>query len=45
MKDKKHLSKKMGELGRKYVEENASEKINYSKYLNIFKKYLSPNIK
>lgn len=45
MKDKKHLSKKMGELGRKYVEENASEKIICSKYLNIIEKYLSPNTK
>ena len=45
MKDKKHLSKKMGELGRKYVEENASERIICSKYLNIFEKYLSPNTK
>ena len=45
MKDKKHLSKKMGAFGRKYVEENASEKIICSKYLNIFEKYLSPNTK
>ena len=35
----------MGELGRKYVEENASEKIICSKYLNIIEKYLSPNTK
>ena len=45
IKDKKQLSKKMGELGRKYAEENASEKIICSKYLNIVEKYLSQNTK